>query len=308
MGSSRHSKNFQYSPLKALGLNPILRDYDLDLDLKLAPFAADNHVISHLRINQEFENYATFDPEIVRPPPPFMIHVDKAEMRWMFLEEAPHLIWDTTEYQMNEDDAVDEEVECKEDDLIQCAMKRELNEIERQGLIEEINEFYASNKNLTGFVAVQCLEHLAVHNPEVGIEIFSILKGNHQELDAYFNALCSLNVSDVETAQNSMNLMKQIAEKIEIPKKYIVQFISHCIKTCEDTKEPFHQTRLVRYICIFVQKLINQSIISIKDGAVEIEAFCLEFSRISEATKLYQLLKQQTVSNDVDSKNNETDT
>ena len=304
--SSRHNKNFTYSPLKALGLNPILRDYDLDLDLKLAPFAADDNIISHLHINAEFENYATFDPEIVRPPPPFMIHFEQSEMRWMFLNESPHLIWDKEEYKregvMNGID------ECKEeDDLIQRAMKRELDENEKESLMAQINEYYASNKNLTGFVAVQCLEHLAVYNPDVGIQIFMILKGNHKELNAYFNALCSLNVSDVETAQNSMNLMKQIAEKIKIPKKYIVQFISHCIKTCEETKEPFHQTRLVRYICIFVQKLINQQIISIKDGAVEIEAFCLEFSRISEATKLYQLLKQQNISNDTDSKTNEND-
>ena len=93
--SSRQTKNFAYSPLKTLGIHPILRDYDLDLDIKLAPFAVDENVLSDLALAEEF-NFDTFDPEMVRPPPPFMLPFGRHELRWQFLGEPPKLLWDDT--------------------------------------------------------------------------------------------------------------------------------------------------------------------------------------------------------------------
>eukprot|EP01084_Bolivina_argentea_P137364 241910_1 len=302
--SAKRNKNFSYSPLKTLGLNPILRDYDLNLDLKLAPFAVDDNVISDLALNSEF-NYATFDPEIVRPKPPFIIPFKKEEIKWAFLGIEPKLIWDYgnispnnmgSEMKINTDSSLKN---INISDLIDLSLEKELNEQQLKILISEmkippyniINYQFTPNK----------LNILCINNPKIAIQIFLILKQTHTQtnnklFDQYLNALCTLNVADVETAKNSMNFMKQIAMKIKIPKKSIVQFISHCIKTCEDTKEPFHQTRLVRYICVFVEELINNKIISIKDTKVEIEPFCLEFSRFPQATKLYQLLKKQNIS------------
>eukprot|EP01084_Bolivina_argentea_P116319 206698_1 len=238
--SSRHNKNFTYSPLKTLGLNPILRDYDLNLDLKLAPFAVDHQIISDLALNLEFNNYATFDPEIVRPKPPFMIPFGKQEMRWQFLGSSPQLIWDdaTPNGQDNGNDKQSIQI-LIQTDLMKLSIQKELNEHQQLLVINEMK----SNAN---FIPYTKLNLLCLHNPYIAMQMFTILKSHSNVLlNQYFNALSTLNVSDGETAQNSMNLMKQIAQKMKIPKKYIVQFISHCIKTCEDTKEPFHQTRLV---------------------------------------------------------------
>ena len=310
-------KNFAYSPLKTLGINPILRDYDLNLDLKLAPFAVDNNVISDLSLDKEFNLYATFDPEIVRPPPPFMIPFHKHEMRWQFLGELPKLIWDDQEFkidpyqqqQMNEQKQMNNGSKLEMSELMRKALKKQLNENDKNLLIQELKSYYKQHRNLSSVAPSSCLNALCIHNKRIAVEIFLILnnKQNQSIINDYFNDLCTLNVADVETAQNSMNLMKEIAQKIKIPKKYIIQFIAHCVKTCEDTKEPFHQTRLVKYICTFVQDLINQHIISTKDVAVEMEGFCLEFSRSREATKLFKLLKQQhiDVSNDNNANNND---
>mmetsp|Transcript_17361 Transcript_17361/g.38035 ORF Transcript_17361/g.38035 Transcript_17361/m.38035 type:complete len:583 (+) Transcript_17361:192-1940(+) len=152
-------------------------------------------------------------------------------------------------------------------------------------------------------IAHECLLVILQYSPEnVKNEYLSALVGMDMSLHSMevVNRLATHNHVHTDAAVDAVTAAtkgpgyhrtKNQEQEPVLHPEYINLFISSCIASCENLPDRHAQNRLVRLVCVFIQSLLRNQIVDVDDIYFEVQAFCIEFSRIREAAALFKLLK-----------------
>lgn len=206
-----------------------------------------------------------FSPTFLRPPPPFLpIAPDSRELRWIDPEPLHEVIWDPEMGMKGERGS-----ELRE--IITRAMKSPITDAQRMKVLQELQED-PKLVHLCGLTPRK-LPELVNHNSMLAGEILLKLASSNQ-MPKYLSALVNM-----EMNLHSMEVVIRLSSTVELPSDFMHTYISNCIRSCNNFPDKYGQIRMVRFVCVFLKTLIKNKTIDVKDLSIEVQAFCIEYSR-----------------------------
>jgi CII-binding regulator of phage lambda lysogenization HflD len=109
-----------------------------------------------------------------------------------------------------------------------------------------------------------------------------------ENLPAHHSALANMDIS-----LHSMEVVYKLATFHKIHSEFLHVFVMGLFSRCGSSSKKIlggREEKLVRLVAIFIQNLIQNDIIHVEDF-VEIQAFCIEFSKVREVQMLFKLIK-----------------
>ncbi|RIA98752.1 hypothetical protein C1645_731479 [Glomus cerebriforme] len=177
----------------------------------------------------------------------------------------------------------------------------------QRALILPEEEFILSQFKKNDKLVYQCdlspekLPDLVENNPRLAVEALLQLKSSPQ-VGKFLKTFVTINdperlqqssMEPVTRMRISMDVLNQLTKSpisFPLPPEFLHNYLSNCVRACEENQNRNIQDRQVRLICVFIQSLINNNIIDVNRFFIEILAFCLQYSRVREAASLYKFL------------------
>lgn len=224
-----------------------------------------------------------FAPEFVRLPPPFIdVGIECKELRWIDPEIGHEIVWDRDMGMKGQRGSEVREV-------ISRALKSPVAEKELKLVVSEL-EKDPKLVHLCGMTPSK-LPDLVQNNSQLATEILFKLVGSNQ-MPAYLSALLAMEVN-----MHSMEVVSRLTKSCVLRSEVLHTYISHCIRSCGKISDKYDQNRMVRFVCVFLKNIITNNVIDAKELLIEVQAFCIDYSRIREVADLFRSLKTQGSAN-----------
>jgi len=230
-----------------------------------------------------------FKPEFIRPIPPLHPVYDD-ELVWLNPD------CDDDFHQLMWDDGMCHNAKNQVREMLKKAMEMSLDADETELVLTDLKNINKKDK-VTKAADMQktihgCglksakLKHLVDYNPLIAIEILSMLIGTGM-VQEYLAALI-----DMEMSLQSMEVVNRLSMSVKLPHQFINFYVVRCIKECcKKDNDKYKQSRMVRLVCVLLQSLIRNKIVDVDAIFIELQAFCIDFSKIKEAAALFRLLR-----------------
>lgn len=185
-------------------------------------------------------------------------------------------------------------------ELFSKTFKQQLQPVHIKNLIQNFDKITMFTELLTP----NRLTDLVKNNRELASKCLQVLiHTNNKRLNEYMSVLVSIPVSlqlleVVNTLLNKTDVVTTnlFTQNLEDSKSssFLHSLLRNCMTHChQSAQDPPSQTRKVRLVCVFVQRLIREEILNVNSEDfifLELQSFCIEFVKIKEAAELHSLL------------------